>query len=189
MSLEIWTLGHSNRDLGMFLNLLTASGIERVADVRRFPGSRRHPHFDRDALEESLRQAGITYRHFAPLGGRRGRRTPGSTNTAWRVEAFNAYADHMATPEFAAALEALSAEAAAARTAVLCAEALPWKCHRRLIADALIVRGWTVRDILGPGQVEPHELTPFARVHDGRLTYPAEPLFPDASDQVRWSLD
>jgi uncharacterized protein (DUF488 family) len=184
MSREIWTLGHSNRDLETFLGLLAASAIERVADVRRFPGSRRHPHFNREALRESLASAGVAYRHFEELGGRRGRWSPDSPNNAWRVEAFNAFADHMATPEFEADLDALGADAETARTAIMCSEALPWQCHRRLIADALVVRGWSVRDIIGPGKVEPHALTPFARVADGRLTYPAEPLFPDRPDIV-----
>jgi uncharacterized protein (DUF488 family) len=174
MALEIWTVGHSTRDLGAFVECLLGPAIAVVADVRRFPGSRRHPQYDAAALAEALRRAGIAYRHFGDLGGRRGRRAPGSPNTAWRVEAFNAFADHMATPAFESALAELIACADGAPTAVMCAEAMPWRCHRRLIADALSVRGWTVRDILGPGQIKPHSLTAFARVANGRISYPAE---------------
>ena len=178
MNREIWTIGHSTRALEAFIALLAESSIGLVADVRRFPGSRRHPQFGREALEAGLNVAGIAYLHLPDLGGRRTRRDPDSPNTAWRVEPFNAYADHMSTPEFESALARLLAGAEASRTAILCSESLPWRCHRRLIADALIVRGWTVHDIFGPGKVEPHALTPFARVAGQRLTYPAEPLFP-----------
>jgi uncharacterized protein (DUF488 family) len=179
MTRAIWTVGHSTRALEAFVALLAESSIALVADVRRFPGSRRHPQFNREALEAGLGRAGIAYRHLPELGGRRSRRAPGSPNTAWRVEAFNAFADYMATPEFEAGLSELIARAGATRAAILCSEALPWRCHRRLIADALIVRGWTVRDIVRPGKVEPHPLTPFARVAGHRLTYPAEPLLSD----------
>jgi uncharacterized protein (DUF488 family) len=177
---EIWTIGHSTRDLEPFLELLLGSSIHMVADVRRFPGSRRHPHFNREALAEALNRVGIGYRHFGSLGGRRNERAPGSPNTGWRVEAFNAFADFMATPEFAAELEALMAEAEQSRTVIMCSEAVPWRCHRRLISDALIVRDWTVWDIMGPKKLEKHDLTNFARVSEGRLTYPAEPLFPES---------
>ena len=179
MAQIIWTIGHSNRDGAAFVELLTTHGIELVADVRRFPGSRRWPQFNADALTEALSRAGLGYRHFAELGGRRSRPPGRSPNTAWRVESFNAYADHMASPEFAAGYAALVDEAARRRTAVMCSEAVPWRCHRRLIADALIVGGWTVQDILGPGPARPHGLTEFARVCDGRITYPGETLFPE----------
>ena len=177
MAGPIWTIGHSNRDMATFAGLLTGASIEAVADVRRFPGSRLHPHFNRDALDAELGRLGIAYAHYADLGGRRGRPRPGSPNAGWRVEAFNAFADAMDTPEFEAALADLIARSEASRTAIMCSEAVPWRCHRRLIADALTVRGWTVLDIIGPGPAKPHALTDFARVTDGRLTYPAEPLF------------
>jgi len=173
MASEIWTVGHSNRDLDGFLGLLRPAGIGLVADVRRFPGSRRHPQFGGEALAAGLAGAGIGYRHFPGLGGRRGRRGAGSPNDGWRVESFNAYADFMATPEFAAALGELMGLAGPTRTAVMCSEALPWRCHRRLIADALIVRGWAVWDLIGRGPARPHGLTPFARVEGTRITYPA----------------
>jgi uncharacterized protein (DUF488 family) len=175
---EIWTIGHSTRELESLVNLLSQESIRLIVDVRRFPASRRHPQFNAEALAASLAPFDIAYRHLGDLGGRRSGRAAASPNTGWRVQAFNAFADYMATLEFENALAALVTLAEGERTALMCAEALPWQCHRRLIADALIVRGWTVRDIIGAGKVETHRLTEFARVHDGRLTYPADPLFP-----------
>jgi uncharacterized protein (DUF488 family) len=183
----IWTVGHSNHEIDAFLRLLEGSSIRQVADVRRFPGSRRHPQFGRQALAEVLGGAGIAYHHWEALGGRRSARLPASPNTGWRAEAFNAFADHMQTADFQAALAELEQFAGGRATAILCSEALPWRCHRRLIADALIVLGWSVWDILPAGRVEPHRLTDFAQVVDGRLTYPGTPLFipaelPDPND-------
>lgn len=177
MSREIWTIGHSTRSLEELVKLLHGESVALVADVRRFPASRRLPHFNEQALAEGLAAEGIGYVHLGALGGRRNKRAPGSPNTGWRVEAFNAYADYMDTPEFVAELERLLAEASAKRTAIMCSEAVPWRCHRRLIADALVVRGWTVRDIVGPNKVDLHRMTDFARVEGERLTYPAAPLF------------
>ena len=178
MSREIWTVGHSNRDIRTFLDLLHASSLGRLADVRRFPGSRRHPHFNREPVEAALAAEGIAYRHYPDLGGRLHERTPDSPNTAWRVEAFNAYADHLTSPEFRAAFDDLCSGAADTPTAVMCSEALPWQCHRRIITDLLIVRGWTVHDIIGPGKLTKARLTDFARIVDGTPTYPADPLLP-----------
>jgi uncharacterized protein (DUF488 family) len=175
MPQAIWTIGHSNRTFEELIELLQAATVEQLADVRRFPGSRAYPHFNCDALETGLAHAGIGYRHFGALGGRRSKRSADSPNVGWRVEAFNRYADYMAAPEFESELEALIACAAARRTAIMCSEAVPWRCHRRLIADALIVRGWHVFDIIHRGPAKPHALTPFARVLGGRLIYPAEP--------------
>jgi uncharacterized protein (DUF488 family) len=182
MSDTVWTIGHSTRDLDAFLGLLAGSSIGLVADVRRFPGSRRFPHFNAEALAESLGRVGVAYRHFPDLGGRRGKRAPGSPNSAWRVEAFNAFADHMETPAFRSSLDDLTARARNTRSVVMCSEAVPWRCHRRLISDALTARGWSVLDILGPGKAEPHAMTGFARVDGDRVTYPAEPLFGDGND-------
>ena len=176
MSGTIWTIGHSNRELADFLDLLRSESIGSLADVRRFPGSRKHPQFAGRALETALEREGIAYRHFAGLGGRRGKPAAGSPNVGWRVASFNAYADHMDSPEFRDDLAALVATAESHRTALMCSEAVPWRCHRRLIADALVIRGWAVRDILGARQVRDHALTPFARVVDGRLIYPAPPI-------------
>jgi uncharacterized protein (DUF488 family) len=171
----IWTIGHSNRSLDDLLALLTGEQIEVVADIRRFPASRAHPHFNAYALAAALKPQGIDYEHRAALGGRRTTRLPDSPNTAWRVDAFNRYADYMSSNEFSTALAELAAAAAERRTAMMCSEAVPWRCHRRLVSDALIVRGWKVFDIVGQGPARPHALTPFAHVEQGRLTYPAQP--------------
>jgi uncharacterized protein (DUF488 family) len=173
----IWTVGHSNREADALLDLLRAEQIELLADVRRFPGSKRQPQFRQESLQHELAAAGIGYQHFVDLGGRRSARLPDSPNTAWRVESFNAYADHMQTPEFQAALDELIAAARQQRTAIMCSEAVPWRCHRRLIADALLARGWAVLDILGPGRIQKHALTDFARIQDGQVTYPGGTLF------------
>ncbi|GAC1464336.1 MAG: DUF488 domain-containing protein [Isosphaeraceae bacterium] len=179
MSATLWTIGHSTRELADFVGLLAESSIELVADVRRFPGSARYPHFNAEELALSLEAVGVVYRHYEDLGGRRGKREKGSPNTGWRVEAFNAFADFMATPPFASALDDLTSRALELRTVVMCSEAVPWRCHRRLIADALTARGWLVQDILGRGKVKPHVLTDFVRFEGERITYPAEPLFPE----------
>jgi uncharacterized protein (DUF488 family) len=176
-SKTLWTVGHSNRQLGEFDDLLKESNIEAVADVRRFPGSRRCPHFGREALDAALDKIGVSYRHFPELGGRRRTRIASSPNTAWRVEAFRAYADYTLSREFGDAIDGLIELAQRERTTIMCAEAVPWRCHRRLIADQFVVRSWRVLDILGPGQVKQHELPPFAKVDNGRLAYPGEMLF------------
>ncbi len=172
---RIWTVGHSNRELDDFLDLLADAGIERIADVRRFPGSRRQPHFGADALRASLDERGIAYAHFPDLGGRRGKPAPDSPNTGWRVASFAAYADYMATEAFRTGLEQLEAAALDRRTAMMCSEAVPWRCHRRLVADALVVRGWEVLDLMAPGRVASHALTDFACASGTSLTYPADP--------------
>ena len=170
----IWTIGHSNRSIDDFIDLLMGEQIELVADIRRFPASRAHPHFNAEALSASLAERGVAYRHFAALGGRRNTRLPDSPNTGWRVDSFNRYADYMTTGDFTTALDELTVAAAQQRTTIMCSEAVPWRCHRRLVADALIVRGWEIRDIISKGAAKPHALTPFARVEEGRLSYPAE---------------
>lgn len=170
--LEIWTVGHSTRSADELVALLRAHAIERLVDVRTIPRSRRHPHFNREALPESLEAAGIAYAHMAGLGGLRHPR-PDSRNTAWRDDGFRGYADYMQTPEFARNLQALSELASRERIAVMCAEAVPRRCHRSLLADALAARGVAVRHILTPDRVERHALTPTARVEGTRVTYPA----------------
>jgi uncharacterized protein (DUF488 family) len=179
----IWTIGHSNLPIEQFLELLGESSIAAVADVRRFPGSRRHPQFSQENLRRSLAQANIEYHHFPALGGRRTRRAANSINTAWRVEAFAAYADYMQTDEFRVALNELEDLARRRPTAIMCAEALPWRCHRRLIADALIAHDWQVLDIYAAGTVKQHELTEFARIKDGGVIYPGEYLFSDQENE------
>jgi uncharacterized protein (DUF488 family) len=165
----IHTVGHSTRELSDFLGLLRIHGIRRLVDVRRYPASHRHPHFAREALAAALRADGLDYRHEPDLGGRRTGR-PDSPHTAWRSPSFRAYADHMDTPAFGAALGRLMELGREAPAAILCAEAVPWRCHRQLIADALVARGVEVRHILGPGPAERHALHPSARVReDGGL--------------------
>jgi uncharacterized protein (DUF488 family) len=169
---RIWTIGHSNRSAEAFVALLLAQGIEQVIDVRRHPGSRRWPQFGQAVLRETLETYGIGYAHLEALGGRRGRTALDSPNSGWRVAQFAAYADHMQSQEFQHALARLMELAGNRKSAIMCAEALPWQCHRRLLADALIVRGWGVYDIMGSGRTEPRELTPFALVRGDTLTYP-----------------
>jgi uncharacterized protein (DUF488 family) len=168
----LWTIGHSNRELDDFLALLHSEQIQTLVDVRRFPGSRRHPQFGRDALATALTDAGLTYIYMPSLGGRRSKRSESSQNTGWRVAAFADYADYMLSDEFARAFEELSALASQSRTAIMCAEALPWQCHRRLIADQFTAQGWRVCDIVGPNQIREHSLPPFAAVVNGQVTYP-----------------
>jgi uncharacterized protein (DUF488 family) len=170
----IWTIGHSTRQIEAFIELLRWQQIELVADVRRFPGSRRHPQFNSASLAESLAASSIGYRSAPELGGRRTPRRD-SRNTAWRNAAFRGYADYMETPEFVAALDTLMAEAAKQRTAIMCAEAVWWQCHRSLIADALKVRGLEVLHILDGPKVTEHPYTGAARVVDGRLDYGSAP--------------
>jgi uncharacterized protein (DUF488 family) len=167
----IYTIGHSTRPLDDFLALLGAHGIRRLVDIRSIPKSRRHPHFAGEALSASLAAAGIEYAHRKALGGMRKPR-PDSRNTAWRVEGFRGYADYMETEAFRAALEELLVMAAGpVPTAIMCAEAVPWRCHRQLVADALVAKGVEVRHITSASLASPHTLTEFARVEDGRVTY------------------
>lgn len=168
----IYTIGHSTRSAEEFLSLLADPGIQLVADVRAFPSSRRHPQFNQAALAAWLREAGIDYRHLRGLGGRR-EPVPGSPNGGWKETAFQGYADHMRTPEFQDALAELEALAGERPTAIMCAEAVWWRCHRRLIADALVVRGWRAQHLGVGGAPAVHELTEFAVVEpDGTIVYP-----------------
>lgn len=169
----LFTVGHSNRSWEDFVTLITSHGIAAIADVRRFPGSRRLPQFNDVNLAKSLPPAGIRYLPFPGLGGRR-KPNPDSLNTGWRNDSFRAYADYMQTDEFATALEELLAAASRRATAIMCAEAVPWRCHRSLIADAMLVRDWQVLDVMTPASAKPHKLTPFARVAGTHITYPPE---------------
>jgi uncharacterized protein (DUF488 family) len=168
----IWTIGHSSLALDAFLALLSAHGITAIADVRRFPGSRRHPHFAREALERTLPEAGIDYAWLPQLGGRRRARAD-SPNTAWRNDSFRGYADHLDSGEFAAGWQALLALAAVRPTALMCAEALWWQCHRALISDVLKLHGIAVRHVRGPGPPELHPWSGAASVAGGHLSYAA----------------
>ena len=166
----VHTLGHSTLTLEEFLGLLDAHGLEAIADVRRYPASRRHPHFAREALAAALAAHGVEYSWLPALGGRRPAR-PDSPHVAWRNTQFRGYADHMDTPAFQEALDALVAHARAAPTAFMCAEGLWWQCHRGLIADRLKADGWHVLHIDPRGALVEHPYTPAARIVDGRLDY------------------
>ena len=167
----VYTIGHSTHTADAFVSLLRGHGIRQLADVRLIPKSARYPHFALERLGPFLDSHGIAYRHFSDLGGRR-RPKPGSVNTAWRVEAFRGYADYMRTDPFRRALEAMLDFAKGGRTTVMCAEAVWWQCHRRLLADTLLVRGVPVLHILSSSDPKPHELSEFARETDGEVIYP-----------------
>lgn len=167
---SLFTIGHSTRELEAFIDLLAAHGIEHVIDVRRFPRSRRNPHYAREPLADALGARGIGYTWLEGLGGRRSRRA-GSIHTAWKVNAFAAYADHMETAEFEDAARTALSIADRARVAFMCAEARAEQCHRRLISDWLSARGHEVRHIASASRADPHELPPFARTEDGRVIY------------------
>lgn len=166
------TLGHSNRSLDEFLEILKEYRVEAVADVRHFPGSKKFPHFNKESLEKSLRKAGIEYHHFPGLGGRR-KPLVDSRNTGWITSAFRGFADYMQTDEFEKALKKLERLIQKNRVAIMCAEAVPWRCHRSLIADALMVRGITVYSIFSRTQIKKQKRTAFARVRRTRIVYPA----------------
>lgn len=169
----VFTIGHSNRPIEVFLDLLKENRIDRVIDIRTVPRSRHNPQFAQEALSRSLNETGIAYTYLANLGGLRKTRAD-SPNTGWRNLSFRGYADHMQSPEFAEGVETVLRLAGNERCALMCAEAVPWRCHRSLVADALLVRGVQVEDIMGPGQPRAHKLTPFARVEDLEITYPPE---------------
>jgi len=167
----VLTIGHSTHPIERFLAILGAHRVGYLADVRTIPKSRRNPQFQREALELSLTGSGIQYTHMPGLGGLRHPRGD-SINSAWRNDSFRGYADYMQTPEFEQSLARLMEIAARERTAIMCAEALPWHCHRSLIGDALVARGVAVEDIMSVTQSKPHRLTPFARIDGVRVTYP-----------------
>jgi uncharacterized protein (DUF488 family) len=167
----IFTIGHSTHEIGAFLELLGGRRIELLADVRRYPGSRRMPWFNEGELARSVRSVGIEYEHFEALGGRRSPQ-PGSPNGGWRVGQFQGYADHMESVEFRSALAGLEERAERKRVAIMCAEAQWTSCHRRLTSDALVARGHEVLHIDSRGHTRPHELTDFAVVDRDRLHYP-----------------
>ena len=170
---QIYTIGHSTRTFEEFLKLLQEQRIEALADVRRFPGSRRYPQFGSELLEWELKVAGINYVHFSNLGGRRSPR-PDSPNTAWRNKAFRGYADYMMTELFEVGFQSLSELAGTKRTAMMCAEAVWWSCHRGLLADLFKTKGWRVLHIMGQNKVQEHPYTGAARLVNGQLSYQNE---------------
>ena len=171
--LRVFTIGHSTRPIGEFIELLRSNGVERLIDIRTIPKSRHNPQFNTDALAKSLRDAGIDYVHLKALGGLR-KALRDSRNMGWRNASFRGYADYMQTPEFEEALARAIELATEKPTAFMCAEAVPWRCHRSLVADALVARGIEVMEIVDSSPPKPHKLTPFARVDGARVTYPSE---------------
>ena len=173
--MTIFTIGHSTRPIAKFIELLQAHGVQRLIDVRKIPQSRHNPQFGREQLAASLLEAGIHYTHMPGLGGLR-RPRKDSTNTGWRNASFRGYTDYMQTPEFEENLNSSIALAAQEPIALMCAEAVPWRCHRSLIADALVARGIDVREIASAAAPRPHTLTAWARVEGKRVVYPGLPL-------------
>jgi uncharacterized protein (DUF488 family) len=168
--LEIWTVGHSTRPIEELIEVLKSFGIEVLVDVRSFPGSRRYPHFNKEQLKASLAAGGIEYQHFPELGGRR-RAQPDSYNVAWQNKMFRGYADHMDSEEFRRGMARLLDVAGVRRTAIMCAEAVWWRCHRSLISDYLKVKGVEVTHIMALGKSEAHPFTSAARIVNGELSY------------------
>jgi uncharacterized protein (DUF488 family) len=171
VSQEVFTVGHSTHSLERLVSLLGRHRVTCIADVRIIPRSRRLPHIAAERLAQTLPAAGVRYVHMGALGGRR-KPAPESLNAGWRVDGFRGYADYMQTDCFEAALGELMGLARECRTSVMCAEGLWWRCHRRLISDSLVARGWEVAHIAPDGALDQHELTPFAELREGRLTYP-----------------
>jgi uncharacterized protein (DUF488 family) len=170
----VLTVGHSTRPIEGFIELLRSHGVSQLVDVRTVPRSRHNPQFNQEALRATLAEAGIGYAHAPGLGGFR-RPAPESANAGWRNLSFRGYADYMQTPDFDAELTNVIELARTDRVALMCAEAVPWRCHRSLIADALAVHGVTACEIASANRLQPHRLPPFARVHGETVTYPAPP--------------
>jgi uncharacterized protein (DUF488 family) len=168
----IWTIGHSTHSFDEFLAMLRSFQIERLVDIRSFPGSRRYPHFNKESLHVSMPEAGVIYTHIVELGGRR-KAKPNSKNTAWRLDAFKGYADYMETDDFRNGIKQLEVLGLAQRTAYMCSEAVWWSCHRALVSDYLKVQGWTVMHIMGIGKAQEHPFTSPAKIVSGMLSYEA----------------
>jgi len=168
--ISLWTIGHSTLAIEDFISKLKSFEIQVLADVRSYPGSRRYPHFNRERLDGSLADTDIRYEHFPELGGRR-RARPDSLNIAWRNESFRGYADYMETNEFRAGIDRLLNIVTTQRTAIMCSEAVWWRCHRSLISDYLKVKGIEVNHIMSIGKAEPHPFTSAAGIADGELSY------------------
>jgi uncharacterized protein (DUF488 family) len=171
--MNVYTIGHSTRAADELSDLLCAHEIKLLADIRRFPGSKRYPHFASEAMARWLPEQGVAYIHMPELGGRR-KPLANSPNTAWRNEQFRAYADYMGTGEFRDAIDTLLALAEQQRVTIMCAEAVPWRCHRNLVADELTRRGIEVLHIIGAGAVKVHAMNPLAQAEGDHLVYPGE---------------
>ena len=170
----VLTIGHSNHPLDRFLALLARHGVGALADIRRIPGSRKHPHFNRDSLGSSLHKSGIEYHWMEALGGRRHKRRDESPNFGLENQSFRNYADYMLTDEFREGVEKLLEVAGQKRTAIMCAEGLFWQCHRRLVSDFLVANGVAVEHIMPAGELRPHTLTKGAVIDGGKVTYSGE---------------
>lgn len=171
MEKSIFTIGHSTHPIEEFLGLLSRHEITALADVRSYPSSKRWPQFNQEELARAMKRAGIEYRWMKSLGGRRKSKDAASPHTAWQIPAFRAYADYADSSDFRAALDELIAPAEQKVTGYMCSEGLWWRCHRRIISDHLVVRGWTVMHIMPPGKLAEHALPDFARIVDGHLLY------------------
>jgi len=171
MALTIYTIGHSTHSEEDFIEMLKAHGIQLLVDVRTIPKSRHNPQFNNDALEKSLQASGIVYQHIPALGGLRHTKRD-SMNQAWENASFRGFADYMQTTEFEEGLLLLISSAEKQKAVIMCAEAVPWRCHRSLIADALLIRDITIMDIMSRTAAKPHALTPWAEVHGIKVTYP-----------------
>lgn len=169
--MKVYTMGHTTRSIEEFNNVLMHYRIEIVVDVRTIPRSRHNPQFESSAFEKSLEENGMSYIHLRELGGLRNPKKD-SQNLEWKNTSFRGYADHMETSEFAKGLEMLERIAKVHRTVIVCAEAVPWRCHRNLVADALVVRGWEVEHIMTERHSNTHKLTEFLKLRNGRITYP-----------------
>lgn len=178
MDQRVYTIGHSTHPMEEFIRILKAYKVEQVIDVRTIPKSRANPQFNEDGLRASLEKAGIDYGRLESLGGLR-HTTAASVNTAWKNKSFRGFADYMQTDEFRHGIEALIDLAAQKQTAIMCAEAVPWRCHRSLIGDALFVRGFRVEDILSEKSSKLHQLTPWAKVEGVQITYPSATHIPE----------
>ncbi len=171
MNPAIFTIGHSTHTIEEFIGILSAHGIEQIIDVRTIPKSRHNPQFNSDELEKSLKENGILYEHMPALGGLRHAKKD-SLNMGWENASFRGFADYMQTQEFEEGLQGLIGTAGKRKTAIMCAEAVPWRCHRSLIGDALVARGIAVMDIMTKTSIKPHTITPWARVEGTSITYP-----------------
>ena len=169
----LWTIGHSTHTLEVFIEMLQSFNIELLVDIRRFPGSRKFPQFNKDSLEKSIPENKIEYTHLETLGGRRKVR-PDTENTTWRNASFRGYADYMETPQFKEGLETLKKLALQKRTAMMCSEAVWWRCHRSMVSDALKAQGWKVMHIMGADKAQEHPFTQPAKIVDGQLSYKEE---------------
>jgi uncharacterized protein (DUF488 family) len=168
----VWTIGHSTQSIEAFMAVLHSFQIKKVVDIRMYPGSRRHPHFNKEALEASMPESNVKYCHMVSLGGRR-KPKPDSKNTGWRLEAFRGYADYMETNAFQSAIKELEETALKEPTVYMCSEAVWWSCHRALVSDYLKVRGWIVMHIMGKGKAQEHPFTSPAKNISGMLSYEA----------------